>query len=88
MNAVAPRVTPMNHPCDVCGVGAIVKMNGGFVCEKHYYEITQKNADRYCEQHDLDTTEKKIAHCRGLLGSFLAKQKELAVEREPGSDDV
>ena len=82
-----PKVAPMSFPCDMCGTGSIAKFRGGFVCEKHYYEVIQKDADRYCEQHGLDTTEKKIQHCRDMMRGFVAKQKTLSKERIPGEDD-
>lgn len=53
------------------------------LCKTHYVNPYQAKADKYCAEHGLDTTEKKIAHCRKLLGLFVAKQ----VERIPGEDD-
>ena len=73
-----------NTFCDVCGTGAIVWARGGNVCYEHYIGLFQKDADRYCKENNLVTVEDKIAHCRKLLGLFIAKQPK---PREPGSDD-
>jgi hypothetical protein len=85
-NASGFKVWPYNKMCDMCQEGAIIRMRGGHVCYRHYMELHQKDADRYCAERGLDTTEKKIAHCRKLLGLFIEKQKKV-LEREPGSDD-
>lgn len=74
-------------PCDKCGAPATIFIRGGNVCYPAcYMELFKEDARRYCAEHGLDTTEKKIEHCRKLLTSFIKRQK--TPDREPGSDDA
>ena len=84
-NAAGFNVHPANRKCDMCERGAIIWFRGGNVCYGCYISLHRKDAARYCAEHGLDTTEKKIEHCRKLLGLFVERQKQ--PEREPGSDD-
>ena len=73
-----------NTACHMCVTGAIVWFRGANVCHACYIKLHQTDADRFCAERGLDTTEKKIAFCRKLLRIFVEKQNPL---REPGSDD-
>ena len=84
-NASGFKVWPYNRTCDMCASGAIIRMRGGHVCYQHYMELHQADADRYCAEHNLDTTEKKIAHCRALLKSFLGPRDHSAWMKNPKS---
>lgn len=70
--------------CSMCGAGAIMWFRGANVCHGCYMQLLQKDADRFCVERGLDTTEKKIAFCRKLLHIFIEKQ---TIPREPGEDD-
>ena len=72
MNDPLKHYPASNRFCAICGTGAVIWIDGGDVCFDHYIELGQKNADRYCNERGLDTTEKKIEHCRGLMRQFVS----------------
>ena len=65
-----------NSVCAMCGTGAIVWIDGGNVCYEHFISLAQTNAERYCSERGLDTTEKKIQHCRDLMRQFTSGQMD------------
>ena len=75
----------MGGACSMCGTGAIMRFRGAFVCYGCYMKLIQTDADRFCNERGLDTTEKKIEFCRSLMRKFVQRQR---ATREPGSDDA
>lgn len=76
---------PINDKaCSMCSAGAIMRFRGSFVCHGCYMKLIQTDADKFCSERGLDTTEKKIEFCRNLMRSFVRRQRAM---REPGSDD-
>ena len=81
------KYAPINGvACSMCGTGAIMRFRGAFVCYSCHLKLIQTDADRFCKERGLDTTEKKIAFCRNLFRSF--QQRNFPVRREPGEDDA
>jgi hypothetical protein len=39
-------------------------------CYEHYIAHEQKKADAFCAERGIDTTEKKIAYCRRMVGKI------------------
>lgn len=68
-----------------CGSHAIARVRAptgwANLCLYHYEHQLDGEAREYCLAHGLNTTEKKIAHCRELFGSIRRR------ERMPGEDD-
>ena len=54
------------HVCFKCPAFAVIFFRGAWVCEKHYQEPFQIEADAWCKEHGLLTTEDKINYCRTM----------------------
>ena len=62
-----------NSSCHMCGAGAIIWFRGANVCHPCYLKLRQSDADRFCKERGLDTTEKKIQFCRDLMRKFIRR---------------
>lgn len=77
MNFVASAREPSNprtlidcayDRCDSHAVCRVRKPTGwANLCDFHYSNDNVRESIFYCQKHGLDTTEKRIAHCRALF---------------------
>jgi len=62
-----PRAPCAHETCNVLSMVRVQTPTGwANLCLSHYASQNDEEARRYCRDHGLDTTEKKIAHCRSL----------------------
>lgn len=63
--------------CESCDAVSICWLRGAYVCHTHYLAVFQAEADAYCAERGLDTTEKKILHFRQQYRRLFVKPRDM-----------